>query len=179
MTPPELAVGDRVPALSLPDTGGEQHSLPASGETAATVVCWTCNHCPYALAWQERLNAVATDYADRGVRFLFVNSNDAGRYPADSLEAMRSRADAGELTAPYLHDESQGAARAWGAQKTPDLFVCDPELVLKYRGAPDADHDDPSQGAAWLRSALDSVLAGEDPDPAETDPVGCSIKWRA
>jgi hypothetical protein len=178
MTPPELAVGDVVPALSLPDTGGEQHSLATPGEAPATVVCWTCNHCPYALAWQERLNAVATDYAGRGVLFLFVNSNDAERYPADSLDAMRARAEAGELAAPYLHDRTQDAARNWGAQKTPDIFVCDSDLVLRYRGAPDADHDDPSQAAAWLRSALDSVLAGEDPELPETTPVGCSIKWR-
>lgn len=179
MTPSELAVGDRVPVLSLPDTGGEIHALPDPGQASAAVVCWTCNHCPYALAWQERLNATATDYAGRGVRFLFVNSNDAERYPADSLEAMRGRAEAGEIAAPYLHDESQDAARAWGAQKTPDLFVCDSDLVLRYRGAPDADYDDPSQGAAWLRSALDAILAGKTPDPAETPPVGCSIKWRA
>lgn len=179
MTSSELAVGDRVPVLSLPATSGEEHSLPGQGEAPATVVCWTCNHCPYALAWQDRLNDVATDYESRGVRFLFVNSNDAGRYPADSLEAMRARVEAGELAAPYLHDESQLAARAWGAQKTPDVFVCDSDLVLRYRGAPDADHGDPSQRAGWLRSALDAVLAGEDPEPAATPPVGCSIKWRS
>jgi len=68
-------------------------------------------------------------------------------------------------------------ARAFGAKTTPDVFVVDSEGRLAYRGAPDADYDDPSQDAAWLRSALDAVLAGETPDPMETDPVGCSVKW--
>lgn len=171
-------IGDPAPALSLPDTEGTTHALPAPGELAATVVCWTCNHCPYALAWHERLNAVARDYGEHGVRFVFVNSNDARRYPADSLEAMRERVSAGGLSAPYLHDEGQQAARAWGARTTPDVFVLDDDLVLRYRGAPDRDYDDPSQNAGWLRSALDAVLAGDSPEPAETEPVGCSIKWR-
>jgi hypothetical protein len=79
---------------------------------------------------------------------------------------------------PYLHDESQDVARAYGALTTPDVFVFDSELRLRYRGAPDSDHRDPSQGAAWLRSALEAVLTRSEPDPAETKPVGCSIKWK-
>lgn len=119
------------------------------------------------------------DYAGRGVRFLAVNSNDARRYPADSLEAMRERVAAGEFDCPYLHDAPQDAARAWGAKTTPDVYVLDADLRLRYRGAPDSDYDDPSHEAAWLRGALDAVLAGEAPEPAETDSVGCSVKWRA
>jgi hypothetical protein len=173
-----IGIGDAAPALALPDTEGETTTLPAPGEARATVVVWTCNHCPYALAWHDRLTAAAREYAERGVRFLAVNSNDAERYPADSPAAMAGRYDAAEWGMPYLHDESQGAARAYGARTTPDLFVFDSELRLRYRGAPDADHADPGQEAAWLRSALDAVLAGSEPDPAETEPVGCSIKWR-
>jgi hypothetical protein len=91
---------------------------------------------------------------------------------------MRERVDAGEFAGPYLHDPEQDVARAYGAQKTPDVFVLDSNLRVAYRGAPDADHDDPEQDAAWLRGALDAVLAGTDPDPAATEPVGCTIKWR-
>jgi peroxiredoxin len=174
-----LAIGDSAPALGLPDTTGEPHHLPEPGEAPATVVVWTCNHCPYALAWHDRIQAVARDYADRGVRFLQVNSNDAGRYPADSPDAMRERVEAGEFATPYLHDESQDVARAYGAQKTPDVFAFDGELRLAYRGAPDADYDDPSQSASWMRDALDAVLAGAAPERAETDPVGCGLKWKA
>ena len=173
-----LAIGDPAPGLELPDTAGEVHALPTPGEAPATVVAWTCNHCPYALAWHERLQAVARDFAGRGVAFLQVNSNDAERYPADSPGAMRARVDAGEFAGPYLWDETQEAARAFGALKTPDLFVLNAELVLAYRGAPDADYEDESLNAAWLRGALDAVLAGATPDPAETDPVGCGVKWK-
>jgi len=173
-----IGLGDAAPALALPDTDGRETSLPEPGEARATVVVWTCNHCPYALAWHDRLTAAARDYADRGVRFLAVNSNDAERYPADSPEAMAKRYEAEEWGMPYLHDASQEAARSFGARTTPDVFVFDDELRLRYRGAPDADHQDPAQGAAWLRSALEAILSGSEPDPAGTEPIGCSIKWR-
>jgi hypothetical protein len=79
---------------------------------------------------------------------------------------------------PYLRDESQDAARAFEAKTTPDVFVFDAEGRLRYRGAPDSDHRDPSQDAVWLRDALDAVLDGAEPELAETAPVGCSIKWK-
>jgi peroxiredoxin len=171
-----IAIGERAPSFSLPDTGSVAHGLPAD-DTA--VVCFTCNHCPYALAWHERIIAVANDYAARGVRVLAINPNDAERYPRDSLEAMRARVQQGEFDGvPYLRDESQEVARAYAAETTPDLFVVDGAGILRYRGAPDGDYDDPAQNAAWLRAALDAVLAGRAPDPAQTQPVGCSIKWR-
>ena len=163
--------------FTLPDTSGTPVSLHEDGARAAVVV-FTCNHCPYALAWHDRLQAVARDYAERGVRFLQVSANDAARYPKDSLEAMRARVAAGEFASPYLYDESQEVARAWGAKTTPDVFVTDATGVV-YRGAPDAHHGDPSLNASWLREALDDVLAGRPVARPETKPVGCSIKWRA
>jgi peroxiredoxin len=171
-------VGSAAPPLELPDTEGNVHTLPMPGEASATVVFWTCNHCPYALAWHERLLDAARDYAPRGARFLAVNSNDAERYPRDSLEAMRTRVRDEEWPFPYLHDESQEAARAWAAKVTPHVFVLDSDLRVRYEGAPDADHMDPSQNAAWLREALDAVLARREPARPVTDPVGCTIKWK-
>jgi peroxiredoxin len=169
-------LGEPAPALELPDTAGTTHAL--SDSAPASVVVWTCNHCPYALAWHDRLVDVAHDYADRGVAFLAVNSNDADRYPRDSLAAMRERVEAEDWPFPYLHDETQVAARKWNAQTTPHLYVVDAAGVIRYEGAPDADHQDPSQSAAWLRAALDAVLEGGEPALAATDPVGCSIKWK-
>jgi peroxiredoxin len=160
--------------FTLPDTDGNPTSLHADGE-AVSVVVFTCNHCPYALAWHDRIQDVARDYAGQGVRVLQINSNDAIKYPRDSLEAMRARAD--EFAGPYLLDESQAVARAFDAKTTPDVFVLRGREVV-YRGAPDADHGDPSLGAAWLREALDDVLAGRPVARAQTKPVGCSIKWR-
>jgi peroxiredoxin len=173
-----IQIGDTAPGFTLPDTGGGRHSL--DGDDKATVVAFTCNHCPYALAWHDRLLDLARDYEDRGVRVLLVNPNDAERYPRDSFEAMKERVDAdGGWPAPYLHDESQEVARSFGAQTTPDVFVVDSEGTLRYRGAPDADHQDPGQQASWLRAALDAVLEGRAPERPETEPVGCSVKWRA
>lgn len=166
----------RAPELELADTAGVVQALKGA-DAQATVVVWTCNHCPYALAWHERIVDVARDYGDRGVRFLAVNSNDAERYPADSPAAMRERAEREGWPFPYLWDESQQVARAWGAKVTPHLFVLDSDQRIRYEGAPDADHQDPAQRAAWLRAALDALLAGEEP-PLATEPVGCSIKWK-
>jgi peroxiredoxin len=173
-----LAPGAEAPSFELPGADGETHSLPAPGAARATVVVFTCNHCPYALAWHDRILDVARDYDDRNVRFYAINANDAERYPADSFDAMKKRVAAESWPMPYLRDESQQVARAYDAQTTPDVYVLDSELRVVYSGAPDADYEDPSQNAAWLRGALDAALADGQPDPAETGPVGCSIKWR-
>ena len=168
-----LSIGASAPPHELPDTEGNRHALHEDGAT--TVVVFTCNHCPYALAWHDRLASVADDY---DVRFLAVNPNDAERYPSDSYEAMQKRVAEEGWSFPYLRDEDQEAARSFGAKTTPDVFVLDGEGRLRYRGAPDADHRDPSQEAAWLREALDALLAGEEIARPETDPVGCSVKWK-
>ena len=166
-----MRIGDEAPSFTLPGTDGKEY-----GPDGVTVVVFTCNHCPYALAWHDRVTQVAKDY---DVTFLAVNPNDAERYARDSFDAMKQRVDAdGGWPYPYLRDESQEVARAYGAQTTPDVFVLDAERTLRYRGAPDGDHRDPAAGAAWLRAALDAVLAGEDPARPETEPVGCSVKWR-
>ena len=169
-------IGEPAPPFTLPDTTGAMHE---PGGAPATVLVFTCNHCPYALAWHERTVAVARDYSARGVQVLAINPNDAERYPRDSLEAMRARVETGDFEGvPYLRDESQEVARAYDAKTTPDVFVLDAAGLLRYRGAPDADYEDPSLDAAYLRDALDAVLDGREPDPAQTPPVGCSIKWK-
>ncbi len=167
----------KAPDFELPATDGSTHRL-SDGDAPATVVYWTCNHCPYALAWQDRLHAIARDYADRGVRVLAINSNDPVSHPADSPEAMAARVAAEDWSHPYLHDASQDVARAWGAEKTPHVYVLDAGLDVRYEGAPDADYDDESEDAAWLREALDAVLSGQDVARPQTDAVGCTIKWK-
>jgi AhpC/TSA family len=163
-------IGEPAPEFTLPDTGGQEHTL-----SGPAVVVFTCNHCPYALAWHDRIADAARDYPN--VAFFAINPNDAARYPRDSLEAMRERVEAEDWPMPYLRDESQEVARSYGARTTPDLFVVDGEGLLRYRGAPDADHGDPSLRAGWLREALDAVLAGDEVARPETEPVGCSVKW--
>ena len=172
-----LQIGEQATSYELPDTDGRK--WPLTGGDQATVVVFTCNHCPYALAWHDRIADAARDYADRGVQFLAINSNDSERYPRDSYEAMQQRVAAEDWPMPYLHDASQQVALTYGAKTTPDVFVLDAEGVLRYRGAPDGDYEREQENAVWLRGALDAVLSGEVPEPAETKPVGCSIKWLA
>ena len=119
------AVGERAPAFTLPDTSGEPHALDGS---PVTVVVFTCNHCPYALAWHERINAVAREYEGRGVRTLQISSNDATRYPRDSVDAMRDRVAAGELRAPIAAElKGFDASRHFDAKR---LALLDP--VAQY-----------------------------------------------
>jgi hypothetical protein len=110
----------RLPEFTLRDTEGTEHRVP-SGSPAATVVVATCNHCPYVIAWNPRLRAVAEDYAGRDVCFLAVNGNDAERHPADSLEHMRRFVREQDWPIPYLHDPTQEVLRELGAEITPHL----------------------------------------------------------
>jgi peroxiredoxin len=173
-----FGIGDAVPAFRLTDTEGRQHALPAEDASPATVLIQTCNHCPYVIAWNPRLRAVAEEYRPRGVRFLAVNSNNPETHPADSPERMAQFVRDQDWPIPYAFDESQDVARALGSARTPEVFVLDGEQRLVYHGAPDADHADPSANAAWLRGALDAVLEGREVERAETQPRGCSVKWR-
>jgi peroxiredoxin len=172
-----LTVGDTAPSFELPDTDGAAVPLEPK-KHAATVVVFTANSCPFARAWHDRIQDVARDYADRDVTILQVISNDEADHPEDSVAAMKQRVDAGELAGPFLRDAEQSAAQAYGATATPEVFVLDPEGVVRYHGAPDADHDDPAQNARFLREALDDLLAGREVRRPTTSPAGCSMKWR-
>jgi peroxiredoxin len=177
MTAPRLTVGERAPLFDLPDTAGTTVRLEPARH-AASVVVFTANGCPFARAWHDRVQAVARDYAGRDVVVLQVVSNDESDHPEDGVAAMAVRVAAGELAGPFLHDAEQSAAQAYGATATPEVFVVDRAGTVRYHGAPDADHDDPAQDAAWLRDALDDVLAGREVARPRTSPAGCSIKWR-
>jgi peroxiredoxin len=172
-----LGVGDRAPLFTLPAADGGYVQLEPA-DHAASVVVFTASGCPFARAWHDRIQQVARDYAGRGVVVLQVVSNDDTDHAEDSLESMRARVAAGELAGPFLRDAEQTAAQAYGATATPEVFVVDREGIVRYHGAPDADHDDPAQSADWLREALDDVLAGRDVRRPASSPAGCSMKWR-
>lgn len=174
-----LKIGDAAPGFELPGVDGKIHALAGlSAGQQATAVVFMCNHCPYVLAWLDRLVAVAQDYAPQGVALVGINANDAIKYPADSFPAMQQLARERRLPFPYLHDESQAVAATYGAVRTPEIFLFDGGLRLRYHGAPDENYDDPAAGAHYLRDALDAVLAGHEPPVADTPPVGCTIKWK-
>jgi peroxiredoxin len=138
----------------------------------------SCNHCPYVQAWEGRLSAIASDYADRGVRVVAVNSNDVVSHAEDSFEEMQKRSREQGFTFEYLYDEPQAVAQALGAERTPEVFVYDRDRRLRYHGAIDDNRDETGVSQQYLRDALDAVLAGSDPAVAETPPVGCTVKWR-
>jgi hypothetical protein len=169
-------IAQAAPTFALPDTSGVVH---APGGAPATVVFFTSNRCPFALAWHERILQAARDYEERGVRFFAINANAPEVQAEDSLPEMQRRYAAEDWgPVPYLRDESQDVARAFAAETTPDLFVLDEELRLRYRGAPDGDCEDPAENAAWLREAIDAVLDGREMVRSNTFSVGCPIKWR-
>ena len=172
-----LSVGDTAPVFTLPDARGGEVTLTPSA-AAATVVVFTANGCPYALAWHVRIQQVARDYAGRDVTVIQVVGNDETGHAEDSVESMRCRVDDGEIVGPYLRDADQEALAAYGATATPEVFVLDRQGIVRYQGAPDADHDDPAQNAQWVRDALDDILAGIAVRRPQTSPAGCSTKWR-
>ncbi|HYY33297.1 MAG TPA: thioredoxin family protein [Gaiellaceae bacterium] len=170
-----LAPGDPAPPFDLADVGGKKHAL-ADFEGRPVAVIFSCVHCPYVVAWEERINDVARDYADRA-GLVAINSN-AG-YLGDSVEDMRQRSAERGFVFPFLYDETQEVASAYGASRTPEVFLFDADHRLAYHGTPDSDHHDPAGAEPYLRSALDAVLDGGAVEPAEVPPVGCTIKWRS
>jgi peroxiredoxin len=170
-----LAPGDPAPPFELPGVDGSVHSLEDYRGQPVTVV-FSCCHCPYVVAWEDRLNDVARDYAGRA-GLVAINSN-AG-YLGDSFEDMEARAREKGFVFPFLYDESQEVARAYSAARTPEVFVLDAKHRLVYHGAPDSDYTDPDGADPYLRRALDAALVGAEPEPAETPPVGCTVKWRS
>jgi peroxiredoxin len=177
-----MKIGEKAPSFELRGVDGKDHSLDALKGGNATIVVFTCNHCPYAILNEDRLIAAAKDYAGKGVGFAAINSNDAVSHPDDSFPEMKKRAAEKRFPFPYLHDESQEAARAYGATHTPHLFVFDKDLRLAYTGAVDDDSNFQRRKPVekpYLRDALDDLIAGRPVRTPETHAIGCTIKWKA
>jgi len=174
-----LNIGDPVIPLSLPGVDGKDYSLESYQAKPIIAVIFSCNHCPYVRAWEGRMIDIQAAYAEKGVQFLVISSNDASQYPADSFPMMKERAEQLGFNFPYLYDESQEIARAYGAQRTPEVFLFDSDRRLRYHGAIDDNYEDPEAVSAHhLIDALDALLAGQSPAVAATPPVGCTIKWK-
>ncbi len=172
-----VPLGSPCPPFDLPGVDGRRHRREDFAAPALLVVV-LCNHCPYVQAVDDRINALARDYAGR-CDVVAINPNDAEAYPEDGFEAMRARAAAKGYAFPYLHDEDQSVARAFGAVCTPDFFLYDGGRRLAYRGRLDDSWKDPSAVTRQdLREALDAVLAGRPPAAAQKPSMGCSIKWK-
>lgn len=172
-----LQLGSSAPPFDLPGVDGRNHSLASFGDKPVLVVMFSCNHCPYVVAYEERMVSIQKDFADRGVQLVAVNSNDEKSHPKDSFPEMVQRAKERGFNFPYLRDERQEVAEAYGAVCTPHVFAFDAQRTLAYRGRID-DSKDPSQVTSHdLRNALDDMLAGRRVRTPDTRPFGCSIKW--
>lgn len=174
----KLKIGDKAIDFILIGTDGLKHSLK-DYRGKLPVVIFSCNHCPYVRAWEDRMVAFQSAYADKGVQLIAINSNDASQYPEDNFENMKLRAREKKFNFPYLRDEDQKVANLYGAQRTPEVFVFDRDSILRYHGAIDDNYDDPDAVKQHhLRDALDALSSGTNPTRPETQPVGCTIKWK-
>ena len=173
-----MKIGDKAIGFSLVGVDDKVHSLnDYAGKHVAVI--FSCNHCPYVRAWEDRMVKVQADYEKKGVQLLAINANDEVKYPDDSFPNMKQRAREKKFNFPYLRDEDQKVAKSYGAQRTPEVFLFDANRVLRYHGTVDDNYDDPTAVRIhYLRDALNALLQGREVATSETAPVGCTIKWK-
>jgi peroxiredoxin len=175
----KLEIGQRAPDFSLPGVDGKDHSLAQYKDKKIVVVMFTCNHCPYVQAYEDRLLAIQRDYASRSVQLIAINPNDAAGYPEDSFDNMVRRAHKKHYNFPYLRDETQRTARAYGAEYTPEVFVFNSRLDLRYVGRIDDNWQNPDKARSHnLRDAIEALLAHKKIENPVTHAIGCTIKWK-
>lgn len=171
-----LALGDVAPDFELVGTDDATHSLATDGGENGTLVVFTCNTCPYAVAYEDRLVALAADLEERGYGMIAIQPNDTDVKPDDGLEAMKERAEDKGFGFAYVIDEGQRVYPQFGATRTPHLFLLDAERRVRYIGALDDNTDADKATRNYVLEAADALAAGEQPDPASTKAIGCSIK---
>ena len=184
---PILALGSPAPAFTLPGVDGRMHSLKEFARAKLLVVVFTCNHCPTAQAYEERIKKLVSDYRPRGVAFVAINPNHAESVRLDemgytdlddSFAAMKIRAKDRHFNFPYLNDgPTESVARQFGPAATPHVFIFDAARRLRYRGRIDDSERENLVKNQDTRNALDALLAGQEPPVTETMVFGCSIKW--
>ena len=175
MASAEANIGAAAPDWKdLPGTDGKKHSLSELKDKKAVVVAFTCNHCPVAVAYEDRFIAFAKEYADKGVEFVAINVSNVDD---DKLPAMTARAKEKHFNFPYLYDESQKVGKDFGAEKTPHLFVLDGDGKIVFIGAFDDKMDAKKVSKHFVKDAVDSVLAGKDVSVSKTPAHGCGIHY--
>lgn len=180
-TAPLCDFGKAAPGFSLPGTDGRKHTLDSVKGPNGLLVMFICNHCPYVQSVIDRIVRDARDLKTLGIGVAAISANDAAEYPADSFDNMAREAAKHAFPFPYLYDESQSVAKAYGATCTPDFFGFDADLGLRYRGRLDASGRQPAAPDVKreLYEAMRQV-AETGHGPADQVPsMGCSIKWKA
>lgn len=171
----ELKIGDAAPDFSgIIGIDDQKHALADYKDAKLIVLVFTCNHCPVAVAYEDRLVALQNDYKAMGVQIVAVNVNNL---PADRLDQMKIRAEKKGFNFPYLYDETQKMGHDYGATVTPHVFVLDGQRKIAYIGAIDDSQNPEKVTTHYLRDALDALLAGKEPPKTVTRQFGCSIKY--
>ncbi len=169
----------KIQPFDLPGTDGKNHSLSELKDKKAVIVIFSCNHCPYVQAYENRMIDIQKVYAEKGAQVVAINSNETKNHPDDSFENMQARANLKKFNFLYLRDDSQEVARAFGATHTPHIFLFDQAGDLRYTGKIDDNWQEPAKVTKrFLRDALDAVLAGKPVAEPETFAIGCTIKWK-
>ena len=173
-----LGIGSEMPEFNLRGTDGKTHAGSEYSQAKALVVFFTCNHCPYVIGSDESTRKSAERVADKGVRFVAINSNSENTYSEDSFDHMVKRMEDHKFPWDYLHDESQDVARAYGALRTPHFFLFDVDRKLAYTGrAVDSPRNASKAKAHDLDRALDELLEDRPVSVPLTNPIGCNVKW--
>ncbi|WP_291133326.1 thioredoxin family protein [Flavobacterium sp. UBA7682] len=169
--------GDKATDFKLKSVDGKMYSMADYKDAKGFIVVFTCNTCPFAVKYEDRINAIAKKYKKQGYVLLAINPNDPAVQPADTYDLMQDKAKEKGFVFPYLVDEGQKIYPQYGATKTPHVFLLDKNLVVKYIGAIDDNSDDASAvKEKYLENAIAALDKGSDPSPAQTKAIGCSIK---
>lgn len=173
-----MKIDDLMPSFSLKGVNDQQYNSNNLLGENGLVVIFSCNHCPYVIAYEDRMIALAKEFQPKGIPFVAINPNDEINYPQDSFENMKIRANLKNFSFPYLRDQSQEVAKAFKATHTPQLFLFNSDRKLKYMGSIDDNWEEPKMvKAQYLRDALENLIAKKEIEHSETNAVGCSIKW--
>lgn len=179
---PGYAVGDQVSDFKLRNVDGKMIALSDYKSSKGVIVIFDCNTCPYSKAYNDRIIALHNEYGPKGFPVVTINSNDGEQSPGDSFKEMVAKAKDENYTFPYLHDEDQDVARAFGATNTPHVFVLQREknnFAVAYIGAIDNNPRSGSQAdKKYVKEAVDSLLGGRPVAVEKTKAVGCGIKWK-
>jgi thiol-disulfide isomerase/thioredoxin len=174
---PHISIGTISPDFNLKATDNNSYRLSSFSDKKLLVITFTCNHCPFVKAYEDRLIQIQKDYSDKSVSLVAINSNETINYPEDTFEKMQIRVTEKSYNFPYLRDEDQSVASSYGASFTPEIFVFDIDRKLRYHGRIDDNKDPDNVTSSDLRNALDELLSEHDVTRSETHGIGCSIKW--
>lgn len=175
----KLKIDSLAPDFSLKDVHDKIYTLNSFSGKNILIIIFSCNHCPYVQAYEDRIISLQKDFEKDGVQIIAINSNDDEKYPDDSFDEMKKRAADKKFNFPYLRDETQEVAKAYGATHTPQIFLFDKNRKLKYQGKIDDNWQEPEKvKSAYLRDAILEALNENEVSVPETFSIGCTIKWK-